>query len=52
MEGMFLQSVPAAGSLLAGAILLAVVAAAVAYGRLSRKEPRATEGREPLRKAA
>ena len=32
MEGLFLQSVPVIGSLVAGILLLAMVVAAVAYG--------------------
>ncbi len=52
MEGVFLQSVPVIGSLVAGGLLLAMVVAAVAYGRLCEKTPTATEAREPLKKAA
>jgi hypothetical protein len=49
---MFLQSVPVAGSLIAGGFLLAVVVAAFLYGRRSERAPRAAAEREPLKKAA
>ena len=52
MEGMFLQSVPGVGSLIAGIPLLAMVVAAVAFGWLSASPPRATAERELLKKAA
>lgn len=52
MEGMFLQSVPVTGSLIAGGLLLATVIAAVLYGRLPEITPRAVAEREPLKKAA
>ncbi len=52
MEGMFLQSVPVTGSLIAGGLLLALVVAAVVYGGLSERTPRAAVEREPLKKAA
>ena len=52
MEGMFLQSVPVTGSLIAGGLLLAVVVAAFLYGRRPEKAPRAAAERGPLTKAA
>ena len=52
MEGMFLQSVPGVGSLIAGTLLLAMVVAAVASGWLSARPPRAPAEREPLKQAA
>ena len=52
MEGMFLQSVPVTGSLIAAGLLLAAVVAAFLYGRLSERAPRAAAERESLRKAA
>ena len=48
---MFLQSVPVTGSLIAGGLLLALVVAAVLYGRLSEKPLRAAAERVPLMKA-
>lgn len=52
MEGMFLQSVPVAGSLIAAGLLLALVVAALANGWLAAEAPRAAAGRESLQKAA
>ncbi len=52
MEGLFLQSVPVTGSLIAGALLLAMVVAAVAYGWAHGNRPQAAAGREPLKTAA
>lgn len=43
MQGMFLQSVPFLGSLVAAGVLFAMVAAAVAYGWLCRARHPATE---------
>ena len=40
MEGMFLQWVPVRGSVVEGALLLAVVLLAVVYGRLFAKPSR------------
>jgi hypothetical protein len=52
MEGLFLQSVPGMGSLVAGLVLLAIVIAAVAYGWTREERSRATTEHEPLKKAA
>ena len=42
MEGMFLQWVPMKGSLVEGALLLALVVLAVVYGRLHQSPSQAT----------
>ncbi|HXZ43910.1 MAG TPA: hypothetical protein VEH53_03710 [archaeon] len=52
MEGMFLQSVPVMGSLIAGGLLLAMVVGAVVYGYLHADTSRSKTEREPLKKAA
>ncbi len=52
MEGMFLQSVPVAGSLVAAALLLAMVVGAVAYGWLCQRPRTVAAQHEPLKKAA
>ncbi len=52
MEGMFLQSVPVLGSLVAGGLLLAMVVAAVLYAWVHEAPSHGTAEREPLKKAA
>lgn len=52
MEGLVLQFVPSLASLVAGILILAIVAVAVAYGWRQETRSHATTEREPLRKAA
>jgi hypothetical protein len=52
MEGMFLQSVPGMGSLVAGGLLLAMVVAAVVYAWSHEGPSHGEAKREPLKKAA
>lgn len=52
MEGMFLQSVPVMGSLVAGGLLLAMVVAAVVYAWVHEDPSHGQAEREPLKKAA
>jgi hypothetical protein len=52
MEGMFLQSVPVMGSLVAGGLLLAMVVAAVVSAWVHEDPSHGRAEREPLKKAA
>jgi hypothetical protein len=52
MEGMFLQSVPAMGSLVAGGLLLAMVVTTVVYAWVHEGLSHGKAEREPLKKAA